>query len=271
MDSRLVEILSEKRKQVRRLRKTGMLAPRTFDASGLRDFRGAISRPDSISLIAEIKFASPSEGIIRENADPLPIAHVYEEAGAAAISLVTDTLFFGGDIAKLPRLKEEISLPILRKDFIIDEVQVIESSFYGADALLLIARILSRQQLHKLLHISRELGLAPLTEVHDRNDLEKAIDCGAEIIGINNRDLGTLEVDLQTTLELASLVPENRTIISESGIMHSRDIGLFYRSGIHAVLVGTSLMKSKDTAKKTRELVRAGKAGIVVRGEHGKS
>jgi indole-3-glycerol phosphate synthase len=271
MDSPLVEILSEKRKQVSRLRKTGMLAHRTFDASGLRDFRGAISRPDSISLIAEIKFASPSAGIIRENTDPLPIAHIYEEAGATAISLVTDTPFFGGDIAQLPRLKEAISLPILRKDFIIDEVQVIESFSYGADSLLLIARILSRQQLHELLHISLDLGLAPLTEVHDRNDLEKAIDCGAEIIGINNRDLDTLEVDLQTTLELAPLVPENCTIVSESGITNSRDIGLFYKSGIHAVLAGTSLMNSKDTAKKTRELVRAGKAGSVVRGEYGKS
>jgi indole-3-glycerol phosphate synthase len=161
----------------------------------------------------------------------------------------------------MPRLKSAVSLPILRKDFIIDEIQVRESVLYGADAVLLIARILSRQQLKELLGICRKLGLAALTEVHDRDDLEKAIDCGAEIIGINNRDLDTFKVDLNTTIELVPRVADKYIIVSESGIRNGKDIQLLKRSGVQAVLVGTSIMKSDDLAEKTRELVDAGHEG----------
>ena len=183
---------------------------------------------------------------------------MYQEAGAAAISLLTDKRFFSGDLNDLPRLKGAVSLPILRKDFIIDEIQIRESFSKGADAVLLIARILSKEQLKKLLHTCQELGLAALTEVHDRHDLEKAIDCGAGIIGINNRNLDTLEVDLRTTLELAPLVPDKPVIISESGIKNGEDLQSLRRAGIHAVLVGTCLMKSEDIGNKARELVEAG-------------
>ena len=214
--------------------------------------------PGRIGLIAEIKFASPSAGVIREKMDPCAIGRIYEDAGAAAVSLLTDNRFFGGDLDELPRLKKAVSLPILRKDFIIDEIQVRESLLYGADAILLIARILSREQLKELLVLCKELGLAPLTEVHDPHDLEKAIDCGAEIIGINNRNLDTFEVDLQTTLDLAPRVPEKCIIVSESGIFDKEDIRWLRRSGIQAVLVGTSIMKSKDMARKIKELVDAG-------------
>ena len=159
------------------------------------------------------------------------------------------------------RLKSAVSLPILRKDFIIDEIQVREAVLYGADGVLLIARILSAQQLKELLAICEKFGLAPLIEVHDRDDLEKAIDCGAEIIGINNRDLDTFKVDLNTTIELAPRVADKYIIVSESGIRNGKDIQLLKRSGVQAVLVGTSIMRSDDLAEKTRELVDAGHEG----------
>jgi indole-3-glycerol phosphate synthase len=265
MHSRLEAILAEKRKEVDRLKKRGLSTTRDNDIPPIRDFKAAISLLGRTGLIAEIKFASPSAGVIREKTDPLPIARIYEEAGAAAVSLLTDERFFGGELGQLPRLKRGISLPILRKDFIIDEVQVRESFLYGADAILLIARILSRQQLKELLIICRELGLTSLTEVHDRHDLEKAIDCGAEIIGVNNRNLDTFEVDLRTTLELAPLVPDKHIVVSESGIRNGEDIRLLNRDGVRAVLVGTSIMRSDDVAKKTRELVYAGNVGTAVK------
>jgi len=259
MNPRLAEILVKKRKEVDTLKKAGLSNNRGNNVGTIRDFKSAISVPDRIGLIAEIKSASPSTGIIRDKADPLTIGQMYEEAGAAAISLLTDKKFFRGDINHLPRLKKAVSLPILRKDFIIDEIQVIESFLCGADAILLIARILSRQQLKRFLDTCRDLGLAALTEVHDRDDLEKAIECRAEIIGINNRNLDSFEVDINTTLELAPLVPEECIVVSESGIKDERDIQLINRSGTQAVLVGTSIMKSDDHGEKVRELVKAGR------------
>jgi indole-3-glycerol phosphate synthase len=172
---------------------------------------------------------------------------------------LTDKRFFQGDLNHLPPLKKAVSLPILRKDFVIDEIQIRQALFYGADAVLLIARILSQPQLAEFISISKELGLAPLTEVHDRDDLEKAVDCGAEIIGINNRDLDSFELDINTTFELAPLVPGNCIVVSESGIEKEGDILSLKEAGIHAVLVGSALMRSKDLAGKTAELVNAGK------------
>jgi len=224
----------------------------------IRDFKAAISAPGRINLIAEIKFASPSAGLIRSKADPVWIGRIYEDAGAAAISLLTDQRFFQGDLNHLPRLKKAVSLPILRKDFIIDELQLREASIYGADAILLIARILSPAQLAELISACREMGMVPLTEVHDKNDLEKAIDCGAEIIGINNRDLDSFIVDINTTFELAPLVPDGRVIISESGLSNKADIRSLKDTRVQAVLVGSALMKSDDPAEKTAELILAG-------------
>jgi indole-3-glycerol phosphate synthase len=224
-----------------------------------RDFKAAISIPQKIGLIAEIKFASPSAGLIRKKADPIFIGRIYQDAGAAAISLLTDQRFFEGDLEQLPRLKKAVSLPILRKDFIIDEVQVREAFFYGADAILLIARILSRQQLAEYIALCRNLDMTPLTEVHSRDDLEKAVAGGAEIIGINNRDLDSFKVDINTTLKLAPLIPAHCVGISESGIAGEEDIIALKTTGIHAVLVGSSLMRSKDLALRTKEIVNAGK------------
>jgi indole-3-glycerol phosphate synthase len=257
MHQRLAEIIAEKKNEVARL-KNAMPVYSDHNLPPIRDFKAAISAPLQINLIAEIKFASPSAGRIRPKADPILIGRVYEDAGAAAISLLTDKRFFQGDLNHLPRLKKAIDLPILRKDFIIDEVQVREASNYGADAILLIARILSQAQLAELISACRELGMDPLTEVHDREDLEKAIDAGAEIIGINNRDLDSFAVDINTTFELAPLVPDDRVVISESGLANKEDIRSLKDTRVQAVLVGSALMKSDDLAQKTSELVDAG-------------
>jgi indole-3-glycerol phosphate synthase len=259
MHSKTEEIVAHKRSEVEALRRRGVPAVGKNGLPPLRDFKAAISVANRIGVIAEIKFASPSAGAIREKMDPCTIGRIYEEAGAAAISLLTDSRFFGGSLSDLPLLKRAVSLPILRKDFIIDEIQLRESRLYGADGVLLIARILSKNQLKELLFFCKELGLIPLTEIHDREDLGKAYDCRAEVIGINNRNLDSFEVALRTTLDLARLVPKGRILVSESGISNKEDIQLLRKSGVRAVLVGTSLMRSKDMAGKTRELVNCGR------------
>jgi len=253
----LEKILKEKQNEVARLKKTLTLEG-DHDLPPLRDFKAAISVPAKINLIAEIKFASPSAGRIRPKTDPVSIGRIYEAAGAAAVSLLTDKRFFQGDLAQLPHLKRAISLPILRKDFIIDELQVREAFLYGADAILLIARILSRRQLKELIFMCRELGMASLTEVHDKDDLEKALASGADIIGINNRDLDSFKVDIGTTFALAPLVPKYLILVSESGIEKGEDIPALNSAGVHAVLVGSALMKNKDPAAMTSEIVKAG-------------
>ena len=254
MHSRLKQILVEKEKEVERLKREGLSRKAGDSLPPVRDFKGALSAPGRINLIAEIKFASPSAGIIRENVDPLSVGRMYEEAGAAAISLLTDQKFFGGDLKNLPLLKKAVSLPILRKDFIIDEIQIEESSLWGADAILLIARILTKEQLTKFLELCRTFGLAALTEVHDQDDLDKALECRAEIIGINNRDLDTFEISLNTTFELAPRIPEGHVIVSESGIIYGEDVHPLKEVGVQAILVGTSLMQSQDIGEKAREL-----------------
>jgi len=260
MHSRLIEILDEKKREVGLLKQKGLPAESLAEGLKIRDFKAALAAQDRTDLIAEIKFASPSAGVIREKSDPLAIGRMYDEAGAAAISLLTDKKFFGGDLNNLVPLKKAVFLPILRKDFIIDEIQIKESLLFGADAILLIVRILSKQQFRELLSAAKESGLAVLTEIHDRADLETAIDCKAEIIGINNRDLDTFEVSINTTLELAPLIPGNRIVVSESGIATSQDIAMVKNGGVQAVLVGTSIMKSNNPAEKVRELVEAGRA-----------
>ena len=257
MHRRLAEIIAEKRKEVARLKKS-MPVYSGPELPPMRDFRAAVSGHRRINLIAEIKFASPSAGVIRPETDPVSIGRIYQEAGAAAISLLTDKYFFKGDLNYLPPLKKAVSLPILRKDFIIDEVQVREAFMFGADAVLLIARILSHNQLAELISACRELKMACLTEIHDRVDLDKSIKCGADILGINNRDLDTFAVDIKTTFELAPEVPGDRILISESGIASGNDIVSLKRTKIQAVLVGSALMGSDDLAGKTAELVNAG-------------
>ena len=259
MHSRLIEILEAKKQEVARLKKMGITYPGQMGIPGIRDFKSAISQPGRINLIAEIKFASPSAGMIREKTDPIKIGQIYEQAGAAAISFLTDQKFFNGHLENLPGVKQAINLPVLRKDFIIDEIQIREALTWGADAILLIVRILSKTQLKELLQVCHENSLAALVEVHDRKDLEKAIDSKAEIIGINNRDLDTFEINLQTTFALVTQIPEGHIIVGESGIHNQIDIEGLKGTKVNAVLVGSSLMSSEDIEEKTREMVEAGR------------
>jgi len=216
-------------------------------------FRQALAK-EGISLIAEIKKASPSKGILREDFDPVKIAGCYEVNGASAISVITDEEFFLGRLEYLEAVKVKSILPVLRKDFHIDPYQLYEARAYGADAVLLIASILDGQELQTLLELSAELGMDALVEVHTEEELNKALKCQAKIIGINNRNLQTFKTELQTTFELAKKVPADCILVSESGISESSHIEHLKRAGINAVLVGEALMVSEDMAGKVREL-----------------
>ncbi len=258
MHSRLMEIVEEKKREVARLKRAGLATEQTGQRNKIRDFKGTLSGKDKVSLIAEIKFASPSMGMIRRETDPVNIGKMYESAGASAISLLTDQKFFNGRLENLLPLKEAVSLPILRKDFIIDEIQIRESVIFGADAVLLIVRLLSEPQLKDLLQAAHGTGLSVLTEIHDMNELETALSCDASIIGINNRDLDTFKVDMQTTLHIAPLIPKRCIRVCESGIATEQDIINVKQCGVDAVLVGTSIMKSEDPSGRVKSLAAAG-------------
>ena len=217
-----------------------------------RDFKKAVTDRDC-AIIAEVKRKSPSKGTLRNDFDPLEIAHIYERNGAAAISVLTDEPFFEGRKEFLPRIRERVSLPLLRKDFIIDPYQVYETKRLGADAVLFIARLL-KKGLASYVRLAKALDLFPLVEVHSEEELDLALAAGAELIGINNRDLATFETGLQTSLNLASLVPKSRIVIAESGIQSRKDVEILLQAGIHAFLIGETLMKADDLAEKLREL-----------------
>jgi len=252
MHSKLKEIIEEKREEIKELKNKKF----TFLNLPERDFYKAISGPD-ISLIAEIKFASPSAGKIREGVSARKLAKIYEKEGASAISVLTERKFFKGDIGFIPEIKEEVSIPILRKDFILEPIQLEEAKAYGADAVLIIVRILSDEMLKRLIRESKDMNFAPIVEVHTEDEIKRALDAGADIIGINNRDLDTFVVDINTTIKLAKFIPNGCLLISESGIHDAEDIIKLKPVGINAVLVGTSIMKSKDIGSKVRELVMA--------------
>lgn len=215
----------------------------------------AALRGEGIKLIAEVKKASPSKGILRPYFDPIALAKTYAENGAAAISVLTDAEYFQGSPEHLTAIREIVSLPLLRKDFIYDEYQIYESAAYGADALLLIVAIVKPKQLGKMITIDRSLGLGCLVEVHDKEELAIALDCGAEIIGINNRNLNTFEVDLNTTQRLLPFIPEDKIVVSESGINHRDDIRKLKAWGVDAVLVGEALVTAKNIPNKMKELM----------------
>jgi indole-3-glycerol phosphate synthase len=209
------------------------------------------------SLIAEIKKASPSAGVIREDFDPYGLAKAYEESGASAISVLTDDKFFQGRLEHLKAAKECTTIPVLRKDFIIDESQVYESRIAGADALLLIARMLEEPELAELLALTEELGMQALVEVHNAEEVEKVLKTEARLIGINNRDLDTFKTDLQTTVDLVRKFPElkDRLLISESGIEARKDIEILRKAGTDGVLIGETLMRSRNIPEKIKELM----------------
>lgn len=197
------------------------------------------------ALIAEIKRHSPSRGPIWEDLDPSDLALRYQSAGANAISILTDAQYFHGSLQDLQEAHKAVTVPCLRKEFIIDEYQVYESRIFDADTLLLIVRILSDMQLKDFLSLSRELGMEPLVEVHNEKEVERAINAGAKIIGINNRDLDTLKVDTETTLRLKKCIPEDYIVVSESGISHPQTIQKFFDFGIQAFLIGESILYSR--------------------------
>ena len=209
-----------------------------------------------VRLIAEVKKASPSLGVIRPDFDPVQIARIYAANGAAAISVLTEGKYFQGSLEHLREIKKALGarrLPLLRKDFIHDPYQVYESRAYGADCLLLIVAMLSRERLRELLGLSRELGMDCLVEVHSEGELEVALESGASIIGINNRDLRTFTVELTTTQRLRPLIPADRVVVSESGIRNRRDMEKLREWGVDAVLIGEALISARDIAAKMRE------------------
>jgi indole-3-glycerol phosphate synthase len=217
------------------------------------DLAAALSG-DRLRLIAEVKKASPSRGVLSPDLDPVSLARTYAQCGAAAISILTEVDHFQGSLEYLRAIREEVSIPLLRKDFIFDQYQVYESAASGADALLLITAILSQEQLEELLALSLTLGLSCLVEVHNENEVAKALLSGAEIIGINNRDLNTFTVDINTTRWLRPLIPEGRIVVSESGINNRDDIRKIKEWGVNAVLVGEALVTAGNIPAKMEEL-----------------
>ena len=255
----LSRIIEEKRKVVdeaKRAKPQGDLVKEIKSFSVKSSFKKNVSRPHHINLIAEIKKASPSKGILRGDFNPVKIAITYQANGASAISVLTDERFFEGRLDYIPKVRGNVSIPILRKDFFIDEYQIYETVASGAEAILLIPEILSMAEMTRFYNLATELGLDCLVEVHNEEDIEKALAIGASIIGINNRDLHTFKVDLGVTQRLIRLIPQNKVIVSESGIKSYEDIMFLKSLGINAVLVGEALMEADDIAAKMRELMR---------------
>ena len=207
------------------------------------------------AVIAEVKKGSPSKGLIRPDFDPLEIAAIYEKNGAACLSVLTDEHFFLGHLSYLALIREQVNLPLLRKDFIFDPYQIYEARAAGADAILLIAAILDLHQLRDFYSLAKELSLDVLLEVHDRNEMDTALQTDCTLIGINNRDLRTFVCDLATTEQLAGLVPSDRLLVTESGINARADILRLQKAGAGAFLIGEALMREPDMGAKLRELL----------------
>lgn len=248
-EHKLVEV-AERKKQI----PIEDLEKRLPHAPPVRDFAAAIGR-EGMSLIAEVKKASPSAGIIREDFDPVAIARAYADAGAAAISVLTDEKYFQGSLTFLEDIRAAVNIPLLRKDFIIDAYQIAEARVSGADAILLIVHLLDDETLRSFLDRAHELGMKCVVESHSKEELERAVASGAEILGINNRDLHTFKVDVETAIAFAPLVPRERIVVGESGIKTADDVRRLGKAGVSAILVGETLIKSPDITAKTQELM----------------
>ncbi|MBI2495955.1 MAG: indole-3-glycerol phosphate synthase TrpC [Candidatus Omnitrophica bacterium] len=219
-----------------------------------RDFRAAISVPGKLSLIAELKRKSPSRGMLRERFDPVSLAQMLAQAGAAALSVLTDEHYFGGHLDFLRDAQQFTDVPVLRKDFIVDPYQVYEAALFGADAVLLIVRILSEDALVACLQAADTVGVEPFVEVHSEADLKSALGVGARVLGINHRDLRTFAMDPHLTERLIPTIPAGKIIVAESGIQCAEDVTRMQRLGVHALLIGEALMTAPDPAAKVREL-----------------
>lgn len=232
------------------------LQRRCRDLGASRDFEAALRPipPNPVRLVAEVKKASPSRGVLAAGMDPVALACRYAEAGAAALSVLTDAPFFHGELEDLAAVRRAVTLPILRKDFILEEYQLWESRAWGADAILLIVAILEPGALRDLRQAAKGLGLAALVEVHTREELERALDSGATIVGVNNRDLRSFTTLLDPSLDLLPLIPPGIVRVSESGLFTRADVLNVVQAGAHAVLVGEALVRSQNIQAKVREL-----------------
>ncbi|MBN2894787.1 MAG: indole-3-glycerol phosphate synthase TrpC [Campylobacterales bacterium] len=227
-----------------------------FNARAPRDVRPYITATpqEPYRIISEVKKASPSKGVIREDFDPLAIAQSYERGGANAISVLTEPHFFQGDLEYLAGIRRYVSIPLLRKDFIVSKYQLLEALVYGADFVLLIAAALSTKELKELLEYTRHLGMEALVEIHDKSELTKAIMAGADIIGINHRNLHTFEMNMNLCYELIPLIPNGKIIVAESGIYEHGQLEDLSKAGVDAFLVGESLMRQDDVEAALRML-----------------
>ncbi len=254
----LDEILATKRREMAAAkisRPESLLVEQLASAPAVRDFYAALAAPGPIKLIAEVKKASPSAKVIREDFEPVSIARTYQAHGAACLSVLTDVPYFQGHLSYLARIRAAVAIPLLRKDFIIDEYQVVEARLAGADAILLIAEILDDAQLSLLQARAWALGMAALVEFHDAANLPRVLDSGATLVGINNRDLSRFVSDLDHTFRLRDAVPPHVTLVSESGIRDRRDIERLEAAGVSAVLVGETLMRADDVGQAVEELL----------------
>lgn len=249
MSTILDKIVATKRQEIQRAKANvpeTRLRERLGDAPPVRDFFGALAAPGPIRLIAEVKKASPSKGIIREDFDPVAIAKTYQAHGASCISVLTDEQYFRGSLEYLRQVRAAVGLPVLRKDFVIDPYQVLEARAAGADAVLLIAECLDDPLLQSLHDAIVGLGMTPLVELYEPENLARVLRIGARLIGINNRNLHTFEVDLGHTLRLKQEIPADRVVVGESGIRTRSDVERLESAGVRAMLVGETLMVSSD-------------------------
>lgn len=243
----LEQIVARKRQEVAALRGcTAEFRARARDAPPARGFAAALRSQGEVRLLAEVKRRSPSAGAIRADADPAATARGYERGGAAAVSVLTDGEFFGGSLADLEAVRTAVALPVLRKDFVLDAVQLWEARGAGADAVLLIVRILEDAALRDLVEQVRELGMDALVEAHDAAEVERGLRAGATLIGINNRDLATFRTELDVAVRIAPSVPAEVTLVGESGIRTREDVNRLGAAGVDAVLVGEALMRGGD-------------------------
>jgi indole-3-glycerol phosphate synthase len=231
------------------------------DAPPARDLAKALARPGEVALMAEVKRRSPGAGPIRPDLVPADLATAYESSGASAISVLTDRDYFGGGIDDLTSVRGAVGIPVFRKDFIIDEVQILEARAAGADGMLLIARILDGQTLGRLHRFAVDVGLTPLVEVHGQEEVDKALAGGARIIGINNRNLQTFQTSLSVTLDLFPSIPEDVVVISESGIRTAAEVDRLGSAGVHGILVGETILRADDPGVAVKQLAGRPRAG----------
>jgi indole-3-glycerol phosphate synthase len=257
MSNILERIVATKRTEIASAQQRVPLAQleaRLANAPPVRDFRAALLRGPGLGVIAEVKKASPSAGVLRADFDPVAVACIYAANGANAISVLTDEEYFQGHLSYLTAIRQSVELPVLRKDFVLDRYQVVEARVAGADAVLLIAEILNAAELPALVKDIHDLGMHALVELYDRENLPRVLDSGAALIGINNRNLRTFVTSLDHTLDLMGDIPPERCLVSESGIRSRADMLRLQKVGVHAVLIGETFMRAPDIGQKLREL-----------------